>query len=48
MIGEIAFVVSMVVKALSACLVPWNVFVDANAPTTQTQQPWLPFWFGVF
>jgi hypothetical protein len=33
MTGEIAFVIFTIVKAPSVCLDPYNVFVDASAPT---------------
>ncbi len=33
MISEITFVVFKVVKAPSACLAPYNVFIDVGAPT---------------
>jgi hypothetical protein len=37
MTSEITFVVSMVVKAPSACLAPYKVFVDVGAPSIQVQ-----------
>ncbi len=39
MTGEIAFVVFIVVKALSVCLALYNIFVDIGALTIQMQQP---------